>query len=59
MAAKKLDLENVNKVHTMNSIGIWYNKNTRYKIHIIQYTVHNIERRIKHSHLLFWKWARA
>ena len=39
------------KLHTMNSKGIWYNKNTRYKIHIIQYTVHNIRRRIKHSHL--------
>ena len=29
--------------------GVWYNKNTRYKIHIIQYTVHNIKRRIKHT----------
>ena len=27
----------------MNSTGIWYNK-TRYKIHIIQYTVHNIKK---------------
>ena len=33
----------------MNSIEAWYNKNTRYKIHIIQYTVHNIKRRIKQS----------
>ena len=32
------------KLHTMNSTGIWYNKNTRYKIHIIQYTVHNIKK---------------
>ena len=36
------------KLHTMNSKGIWYNESTRYKIHIIQYTVHNIKRRIKH-----------
>ena len=37
------------KLHPMNSVIIWYNKNTRYKIHIIQYTVHNINRRIKHT----------
>ena len=46
------------KLHPMNRKSIWYNK-TRYKIHIIQYTVHNIKGRIKHFHLLFWKWARA
>ena len=44
------------RVNKMNSIGIWCNKNTRYKIHIIQCTVHNIKRKTKHIHLLFWKW---
>ena len=47
------------RLHKMKSIGIWYNKNMRYKIHIIQYTVYNIKRRMKHIHLLFWKWARS
>ena len=32
----------------MNSKSIWYNK-TRYKIHIIQYTVHHIKCTIKHA----------
>jgi len=31
----------------MNSIAIWYNENMRYKMHSMQYTVHNIKR-LKH-----------
>ena len=37
------------RLHKMSSIGIWYNKNTRYKIHIVHHTVHNMKRRIKHT----------
>ena len=47
MAAKEAGLvKHKLGLHPLNSKSIWYNK-TRYKIHIIQYTVHNIKGRIK------------